>query len=143
MAHFAKIDESNNVIDVLHVDDKDAATEAEGQQYLFTHNNWPANLWVQTSYNTWENEHKLGGTPFRGNYAIIGGTWDSANNIFWDIQPYPSWVKDIPSASWKSPAGDEPSLTAEQEAQNAADTHGWKYEWNETDQQWDLNNTIA
>jgi|TARA_E500000318_G_scaffold117_1_gene163 hypothetical protein len=143
MAHFAKIDESNNVIDVLHVDDKDAATEAEGQQYLFTHNNWPANLWVQTSYNTWENQHKLGGTPFRGNYATIGGTWDSANNIFWDVQPYPSWVKDIPSASWKSPAGDQPSLNAEQEAQNAADTHGWKYEWNETDQQWDLNNTIA
>ena len=65
MAHFAKIDESNNVIDVLHVNNEDAATEAEGQQYLFTHNNWPANLWVQTSYNTWENQHKLGGTPFR------------------------------------------------------------------------------
>ena len=147
MAHFAKIDESNNIIDVVRVNDEDASTEADGQQHLFTHNNWPANLWIQTSYNTWENQHKLGGTPFRGNFATIGGTWDSTNNIFWDIQPYDSWSKDIPSASWKPPI-EEPSLTAEQENQNAADTHGWKYIWNESQYQadnttgWELINQI-
>ena len=59
MAHFAKIDESNVVLEVLRVNDEDASTEADGQSHLETHNNWPANLWVQTSYNTWANQHKL------------------------------------------------------------------------------------
>ena len=26
--------------------------ETVGQQYLETHNNWPAQMWIQTSYNT-------------------------------------------------------------------------------------------
>ena len=26
--------------------------ESVGQQYLETHNNWPAQMWIQTSYNT-------------------------------------------------------------------------------------------
>ena len=87
MAHFAKIDESNVVLEVLRVNDEDASTEADGQSHLETHNNWPANLWVQTSYNTWANQHKLEGTPFRGNFACIGFTWDAANEIFWPPQP--------------------------------------------------------
>jgi hypothetical protein len=52
MAHFAKISEENIVLNVLRLDDKDASTEEAGQQYLETHSNWPANLWIQTSYNT-------------------------------------------------------------------------------------------
>jgi hypothetical protein len=147
MAHFAKIDESNNILDVVFVDNSVATDESAGQQHLFTHNNWPANLWIQTSYNTWANEHNDGGTPFRGNYATIGGTWDPTNNIFWDVQPYASWTKDIPSASWKAPI-EEPSLTTEQQNQNAANTHGWNYEWDETAYQadnttgWILHNEI-
>ena len=39
---------------------------------------------------------------------------------------------------WKSPIGDAPALTAEQESQNAADTHQWSYKWNEEGQSWDL-----
>ena len=31
MAHFAKIDESNVVLEVLRVNDEDASTEADGQ----------------------------------------------------------------------------------------------------------------
>ena len=26
--------------------------ETVGQQYLEQHNNWPAQMWIQTSYNT-------------------------------------------------------------------------------------------
>lgn len=139
MAHFAKISESNEVLDVLHVDDANAPNESAGQSYLQTNNNWTASLWIQTSYNTVANTHKLGGTPFRGNYAIIGGTWDSVNNIFWDPQPYASWTKDVATASWVAPVA-KPSLTAEQLAQNDAGTHGWGIEWNETDGQWDTIN---
>ena len=149
MAHFAKISEENEVLQVVVVDDKDVLnsegveTESEGQQYLETHCNWPANLWIQTSYNTSMNMHALGGTPFRGNYAGVGYEWDAENNIFWEGKPYASWVKDLATASWKSPIGDAPALTAEQEAQRTAGTNMWYYSWNEDNQSWDLTDHTA
>ena len=138
MAHFAKISEENVVLQVLTLADKDCQnaegveTESVGQAYLETHNNWPANLWIQTSYNTQANQHLSGGTPFRGNYAAIGGTWDSENNIFWHKKPYSSWVKNTTTASWESPLGAKPTLTTEQINENK------DYLWNETGQSWDL-----
>jgi len=147
MAHFAKITENNEVIQVLTLDNSNMLntdgieTESIGQQYLQKHNHWPSNLWIQTSYNTSGNQHKLGGTPFRGNYAGIGYIWDSENQIFWPPKPYASWVKNISEARWQSPIGDEPALTAEQISQREANTHFWIYFWNEENQTWDLTNT--
>jgi hypothetical protein len=106
--------------------------ETVGQQYLEHHNNWPAQMWIQTSYNTIQNTHRLGGTPFRGNYAGIGFTWDEDDNIFWPKKPYASWVKDMATASWKSPIGDAPELTEEEKTANKY------YVWNEEGQSWDL-----
>ena len=100
-------------------------------------------MWIQTSYNTSCNIHKSGGTPFRGNYAGIGYTWDEDNQIFWPKKPYASWVKNIATASWKSPIGDAPALTAEQTSQNEAGTHRWSYVWNEEGQSWDLTDDNA
>ena len=123
----------------------DVEDESVGQQYLETHNNWPAQMWIQTSYNTSGNKHNSGddSKAFRGNYAGIGYEWDEDNNIFCPKKPYASWVKDIASASWKSPIGDAPALTAEQESQNAANTHQWFYKWNEEGQSWDLTDAKA
>ena len=149
MAHFAKIGMNGKVIAVLTLDNKDMKNadgvedEAVGQQYLELHNNWPAQMWIQTSYNTVSNTHRLGGTPFRGNYAGIGYEWDEDNNIFWPKKPYASWVKDTATAQWKSPIGDAPALTAEQTSQNEAETHDWIYNWNEANQSWDLTDTKA
>ncbi len=145
MAHFAKISEDNLVLQVLVLDDKDCINsegvevESIGQAYLETHNNWPAHLWIKTSYNTARNQHTNGGTPFRGNYAGIDYTWDEANQIFWPKKPFASWVKHIPTADWKSPIGDAPALTAEQEAQNQALTNRWQYIWDES--KYELDNT--
>ena len=149
MAHFAKIGMSSKVISVLTLDNKDMLNadgvedESVGQQYLERHNNWPAQMWIQTSYNTSSGTHKLGGTALRGNYAGIGYIWDEDNNIFYPKKPYASWVLDVPTASWKSPIGDAPALTAEQQAQNEADTHRWGYAWNEANQSWDLSDSKA
>jgi hypothetical protein len=149
MAHFAKLGANGKIIQVLTLDNKDMLNadgvedESVGQQYLETHNNWPAQMWIQTSYNTISNTHKLGGTPFRGNYAGIGYTWDEDDQIFWSKKPYASWVKDTTTANWKSPIGDAPALTAEQEAQNEANTHRWSYVWNEAGQTWDLTDELA
>jgi hypothetical protein len=80
---------------------------------------------------------------FRGNYAGIGYTWDEDDQIFWPKKPYASWVKHNASASWKSPIGDAPALTQEQQDQNTAGTHRWVYAWNEDGQSWDLSNSLA
>jgi len=147
MAHFAKLGANGKVIAVLTLNNSDMLNasgvedESVGQQYLELHNNWPAQMWIQTSYNTQGGQHKSGGTPFRGNYAGIGYTWDEEDQIFWPKKPYTSWVKHIPTASWKSPIGDAPTLTEEQIAQNTANTHRWGYNWNEANQSWDLVNS--
>lgn len=138
MAHFAKIDENNLVINVVTLNDSDMIdaqnnpSESVGQTYLQTHNNWPSHLWIQTSYNTQKAQHRLGGTPFRGNYAQPGYTWDVENQIFWPEKPYPSWVKNTTEARWQSPIGDEPALTAEEI------TAGSYYSWDESSQAWTL-----
>jgi hypothetical protein len=151
MAHFAKLGANSKVIQVLTLDNKDMLNadgvedEAVGQQYLELHNNWPAQMWIQTSYNTSQNKHSSGddSKAFRGNYAGIGYIWDEDNNIFFPPKPYPSWVKNIASAKWDSPIGDVPELTEEQEAQNEANTHRWEYVWNESGQSWDLTDRLA
>ena len=144
MAHFAKLGANGKVITVLTLNNSDMLNadnvedESVGQQYLERHNNWPAQMWIQTSYNTAGGQHKSGGTPFRGNYASIVYIWDNENQIFLPKKPYASWVKHIPTASWKSPIGDAPALTEEQTAKNTANTHRWGYNWNEANQVWDL-----
>jgi len=146
MAHFAKINNDKEVITVLTLNNSDMLNasgvedETVGQKYLELHNNWPAQMWIQTSYNTAGGQHKNGGTPLRGNYAGIGFTWDENDQIFWPKKPFTSWVKDVVTASWKSPIGDAPTLTEEQISQNTAFTHKWVYNWNEINQSWDIFN---
>ena len=70
MAHFAKLGANSKVIQVLTLNNGDMLNadgvedETVGQQYLETHNNWPAQMWIQTSYNT------SGGTSQRWWYSI-------------------------------------------------------------------------
>jgi len=135
MAHFAKISEDNIVLWVSTLDDKDMldengnSSEAVGQAYLEKHNNWPAHLWIQTSYNTKENKHKKGGIPFRGNFAATGYIWDSVNNIFLPSKkPYSSWTLNLKKAKWESPIGDPISDPSD----------FGLYSWNEDNKTWDL-----
>ena len=141
MAHFAKLGSNSKVIQVLTLNNGDMLNadgvedESVGQQYLERHNNWPAQMWIQTSYNTSGGTHKDGGTPLRGNYAGIGHIWDEDNNLFYSKKPYASWVLNTTDAQWHSPIGDAPALTAEQEADTENRYH---YDWNEVGQSWDL-----
>jgi len=149
MAHFAKISDTSQVLSVHVVNNNDilnaegAEDESIGQAYLEKHGNWPADIWIQTSYNTYAGTHTLGGTPLRGNYAGIGHTWDAVNNIFYSPKPYASWVLNTTDAQWHSPIGDAPALTAEQTSQNGAGTNFWQYSWNEEGQSWDLVDNLA
>lgn len=138
MAHFAKLGSNSKVIQVLTLNNGDMLNadgvedETVGQQYLERHNNWPAQMWIQTSYNTSGGTHNSGGTPLRGNYAGIGYTWDEDNNLFYGKKPYASWVLNTTTASWHSPIGDAPDDLTDEE--KAARTH---YVWNEGTGAWD------
>ena len=117
MAHFAKLGVNGKVI-AVHGLDNDQMLNADnqedetvGQQRLQQIHGWPAQMWIQTSYNTRGNkyfdENGLEAADqskaLRGNYAGIGYTWDEDNSIFWSPKPHASWTKDISSASWKAP----------------------------------------
>jgi hypothetical protein len=91
MAHFAEIDNNNNVVRVIVADTLEWCEENLG------------GTWLQTSYNTYGNTHKLGGTPFRKNYAGIGFTYDANKDAFIAPKPYPSWILNEETCIWEAP----------------------------------------
>ena len=140
MAHFAKLGSNSKVIQVLTLNNGDMLNadgvedESVGQQYLERHNNWPAQMWIQTSYNTRSGKHSSGddSKALRGNYAGIGAIWDEDNNIFYAKKPYPSWVLNTTDAQWHSPIGDAPDDLTDEEK-----VAGTQYVWNEDTKAWD------
>jgi hypothetical protein len=129
MAHFAKIGINGKVMGVHVVNNNDMLNadnqedEKVGQQFLERLHGWPASMWIQTSKNTAEGVHKLGGTPLRGNYAGVGKIWDEDKNIFYDKQPHASWTLNESTARWDPPIS------------HPGD--GKHYEWNESTKAWD------
>ena len=123
MAHFAKLDKNNVVLQVLVVADSDAPTEAKGQTFL--QNLYKDTItYKQTSYNTHANVHKLGGTPFRKNYAGIGYTYDSSRDAFIPPKPYDSWTLNEDTCQWEAPI--------------AYPSDGKSYVWKENTKTWVL-----
>ena len=55
------------------------------------------------SYNTQGGVHKLGGTPFRKNYAGVGYMYDPVRDAFYTAQPYPSWTLNEDTCYWEAP----------------------------------------
>ena len=106
MAHYALLDENNKVTDVItgvsedNTDDLPTGFSSWEDWYKdFT----GANDVKRTSYNTAANNHTLGGTPFRGNYAGIGMTYDPTNDVFIAPTDHDSWILDETTWSYKAP----------------------------------------
>ena len=114
MAHFAQIDEQGVVTQVIVVNNSDILdengqeSEAIGKQFC---TDLLGGEWVQTSYNS----------NIRKQYAVIGGSYDSVNDVFIVIKPYPSWVLDE-NFDWQSPV--------------PYPADGGNYGWDENSQQW-------
>jgi hypothetical protein len=81
MAHFAKLGIGNIVERVNVVSNDVATTEQAGIDFLKNLHGQDTN-WKQTSYNTYEGVHSLGGTPLRKNFAGIGYTYDETKRCF-------------------------------------------------------------
>jgi hypothetical protein len=97
MAHWAEVDENNVVLRVLVGDNNEPD---EGYQFMV---DTFGGTWLKTSYNTRYNQHSLGGTPLRGNYAGIGFTYFPDKDIFMEPSPFNGWVIDDTTASWVAP----------------------------------------
>jgi len=123
MAHFAKIGKGNIVEKVVVVHNNVATTEQAGIDFL---NNLykSRDVWKQTSYNTRGGIHKLGGTPFRKNYAGIGFKYDQTRDAFIPPKLFNSWTLNEDTCLWEAPV--------------AYPTDGQFYTWNEQNQTWDL-----
>ena len=141
MAHFAKLGVNGKVIAVHGLDNDQMLNadgqedESVGQQRLQQIHGWPAQMWIQTSYNTRGNKYyNQDGTEgdqskkLRGNYAGIGYTYDEDNDIFWSPKPHASWSKNTSTASWQAPIT-FPSVT-----DDGQDPVVWNYViiWDET-----------
>jgi hypothetical protein len=73
------------------------------------------------SYNTQGGVHKLGGTPFRKNYAGKGYMYDPVRDAFYTAQPYPSWTLNEDTCYWEAPT-ERPE--------------GMDWQWNEPTLEW-------
>lgn len=117
MAHFAKLDENNIVLEVhcVHnnelLDDNGNESEQKGIDFLIAWSGGYTN-WKQTSYNN----------KFRKRYAGIGYRYDANLNVFIAPQPYPSWTLDS-ETNWQPPV--------------PMPTDGKMYSWNEANQTWE------
>jgi|TARA_R100000482_G_C5098137_1_gene134300 hypothetical protein len=102
MAHFAKLNSENIVEQILVVSNEVATDEQAGVDFL--NNLLKTNdTWKQTSYNTVGGVHKLGGTPFRKNYAGVGYKYDESRDAFIAPKPYNSWTLNETSCLWEAP----------------------------------------
>lgn len=121
MAHFAKLDENNIVLQV-NVVSNDALDlnneEASGIAFLTEWSGGYSN-WKKTSYNAATN-------GYRFNYAGIGYTFDptkGTDGAFIAPKPFNSWVLDEDTCRWQAPT---PMPT----------TEGKFYYWSEDDLSW-------
>jgi hypothetical protein len=78
--------------------------------------------WIQTSYNTYGGEHKLGGTPLRKNYAGLGYTYDREKDAFIPPKPFASWLLNEDTCLWNAPV--------------AMPNDGKMYTWDESTTNW-------
>lgn len=124
MAHFAKVDENDIVVDVIFAEqdfidylvaqDKAAAEKAAAEaaaaraaageeepvidEDAVIEEPHYTKQWIQTSYNTINGKHTRGGTPLRANYATVGCIYDRKNDVF-----YPPVPTDLPGAVISGP----------------------------------------
>lgn len=117
MAHFAQLDENNNVIQVDVVANKVINDlpfpESEPIGVEFLKSIYGENTrWVQTSYNS----------NFRGIYAPVGGSYNPITDLFIPIKPMPSWILDESGYKWVEPI--------------PYPTDGKPYEWDESIVNW-------
>jgi hypothetical protein len=115
VAHFAELNQNNEVLRVVVVDNRDTSDasgverEHIGQAHL---EKILGGVWRQTSYNA----------TIRKNYAGVGYTYDSQRDAFVPPKPFASWILNETTCQWQAP------VTMPQD--------GRMYAWNEQTTSW-------
>lgn len=91
MAHYARIDATNTVVQVIVIANDKEPTEAAGIAFCEAITGQTG--WVKTSYNA----------TIRKNFAGIGHTWDAVRNAFIPPKPFPSWTLNETTCRWDPP----------------------------------------
>ena len=134
MAYFAKLNSENIVEQVISINNA-VITDANGaeQEQLginFINQLYNTNdTWKQTTYNTIGGIHKLGGVPFRKNYASIEYTYDSQRDAFIPKKLFNSWILNEQTCLWEAPV----AYPVDSNINN-------RYKWNEEILNWELIN---
>lgn len=110
MAHFAQIDGSNIVTQVIVIHNNDAPDEVTGLEFITNTLKLPGE-WLQCSYNG----------RIRKQYPGIGYRYDPVADVFIAPQPFPSWSLDA-NHDWQPPT--------------PMPQDGSEYRWDEAAQEW-------
>ena len=105
MAHYAFLNDNNIVTEVITGVDEDAKDDlpSEFSSWEEFYADFRGQTCKRTSYNTAAGEHTGEGTAYRGNYAGIGYTYDSENDVFYGPKPYSKWVLNETTWTWEAP----------------------------------------
>lgn len=124
MAHFAELNENNEVLGVYVVSNdqlkNDDGLEVEELGIDFLEQLYGHRNWKQTSYNK----------SFRSKFAGLGYKYDSDKDAFIAPQPFPSWNLNPTTLDWEPPV-------PKPESQGP---YYISYVWNEETLSW-VNNT--
>lgn len=89
MAHYAFINENNEVVEVITGRDESEVVGGISDWEAYYQSLRSGLRCLRTSYNTFGGVHKTGGIPFRKNYAGIGYTYDEQRDAFIPPKPDP------------------------------------------------------
>ena len=99
MAHYTFLDQNSIVTEVIVGKDEGE----DGVDWESHYGAFRGQVCKRTSYNTSGGVHRLGGAPFRKNYAGIGYTYDAERDAFIPPKPYASWLLNEDTGLWDAP----------------------------------------
>ena len=114
MAHFAKLDGNNQVIDIILINNKHMLTEGgierETIGLAYIEEQYGVGNWKQCSCKTSVGVHRGGRTPLRANYPGIGSLYNPTHDIFHeplykdkDGDVRTSWTLNTTKGIWEPP----------------------------------------
>ena len=120
MAHYARVNSDNIVVEVLVMDNDMETNDGEQACIDWLQANVHSDNWVKTSYN-----HNI-----RKQFAGIEHTYDSTKDKFISPKPFASWALDS-NDDWQAPvakpddASNDKIYSWDEDAYQADNTKGW------------------
>jgi len=99
MAHFAKVNDDNIVVQVIAISNEQ---EYRGVEFITEDMGQPGR-WFQCSFNTHEGKHLKGGTPLRKHYPSTGDSYDPEYDAFIPMKSRYGFLFNKETWKWEAP----------------------------------------